>query len=414
MRGPLSRLRLYAARRQYGHVIGALLGGTASAGDDVARLEESLSRYLHVRHAIAMPRARTAIYFALRNLIQAGQNVILSPYTVSEVVNAVVCAGGTPVFADIERATCNISAGAVEQLIDGNTGAVLITHFYGLLADVESIAAICASRNVPLIEDAAQAFGARRGGRYAGTFGVTGIFSFGLHKTINSFFGGALVTDDDVLARKIRDEVSDLPAQRLGSLLSQVGYGAFTDAITWPPVFRKLTFRLLRGAFLNDLNLVNNLLKFDMQPKLRTCMPREFLCRLSPLQARLVRRQLESVENDTARRIAAARLYVAGLSDCPGLMLPPFRDDHSHVYWYFPIQYHDRAALVAHAMRHGRDITMSYHRNCANMPCFARWHRPCPNAEATANSLIYLPTYPGYTETEIRLTIDAIRRFFSR
>ena len=65
-------------------------------------------------------------------------------------------------------------------------------------------------------------------------------------------------------------------------------------------------------------------------------------------------------------------------------------------------------------MRQGRDLTMSYHRNCAGMPCFADYARDCPNAQATADSLIYLPTYPRYGEDEIKKTIRAIRSYFGR
>jgi dTDP-4-amino-4,6-dideoxygalactose transaminase len=65
-------------------------------------------------------------------------------------------------------------------------------------------------------------------------------------------------------------------------------------------------------------------------------------------------------------------------------------------------------------MRHGRDITESYHRNCADLPCFSTWYRDCPRARATSESLIYLPTYPRYTDREIEKTVGVIRRFFGR
>src|SRR6185503_17787272 len=102
---------------------------------------------------------------AVKALIKPGRKVILSPYTIADVVNMVVCAGGEPVFADIERETCNVDAAEVERLIDDQTGAVMVTHFYGLACDIERIAKICKDRNVPLIEDAAQAFGVRVNGK---------------------------------------------------------------------------------------------------------------------------------------------------------------------------------------------------------------------------------------------------------
>jgi dTDP-4-amino-4,6-dideoxygalactose transaminase len=235
-----------------------------------------------------------------------------------------------------------------------------------------------------------------------------------MYKNVNSFLGGMVVTDDDALAAQLRTMTANLRVQPALGLARKAAFALATDAITSPPVFRVFSFWLFRWAFLHDVEVVNNRLKIDIDPALKREIPPEYTTRLSPVQARLVRQQLHRVDKDADARIRAARLYHEGLSDIPELLLPPLRQDRSHVYWHFPIQYSDRKSLVAHAMRHKRDITMSYHRNCADLPCFAAWARPCENARATSDTLIYLPTYPGYTEDEIRKTIAAIRGFFKR
>ncbi|MGH6742003.1 MAG: DegT/DnrJ/EryC1/StrS family aminotransferase, partial [Bradyrhizobium sp.] len=124
--------------------------------------------------------------------------------------------------------------------------------------------------------------------------------------------------------------------------------------------------------------------------------------------------QLPWLDRHTAARVEAATLYHAGLGDLKDLIVAPLHTDQSHIYGYYPIQYADRKELVAYAMSHGRDITMSYHRNCASLPCFREFARACPNAQATADSLIYLPTYPRYGETEIAKTIAVIRSYFRK
>jgi dTDP-4-amino-4,6-dideoxygalactose transaminase len=135
---------------------------------------------------------------------------------------------------------------------------------------------------------------------------------------------------------------------------------------------------------------------------------------MSPLQARLVLGQLDRVDRDTQRRIEAAELYYAGLRDIPELILTPMRLDGSHMYWYFTIQSNHRHDLVTYAMRKGRDLTESYHRNCADLACFQAWYRDCPRARATADSLIYLPSYPRYSRREIESNINVIRTYFGR
>ena len=326
----------------------------------------------------------------------------------------VVCAGGIPLFADIERETCNIDASEVERLIDDSVGAVMVIHFYGLACDIKRIATVCKGRRVPLIEDAAQAFGVIVDGQAVGTFGQIGILSFGMYKNVNSFLGGMIVTGDATTETRIRQEINKLPYQPLGGYLGKVLQALFTDIVTFPPLFRAAFFWLFRYAFIHDIHLINKRLQIDSDPRLKTQMPAEYLCRMTPLQARLIIGQLDNVECNTKKRIENAALYHHGLSDIPELILPPMRTDMSHMYWYFSIQYGKRHDLVAYAMKSFRDITESYHRNCADLPCFAPWYRDCRRARATANSLIYLPTYPRYSPREIEKTIKVIRQFFGK
>jgi perosamine synthetase len=414
MYGALPRLRIYTSPSQYWDVAKALISRQPGHGNDVDRLERNIEQLFRVRHAIAMPMARVAIYATLRNLILPGQEVILSPYTIADVVNMVICAGGVPVFADIERETCNIDADQVARLINKATGAVLVTHFYGLVADLDRLRAICDRHNVPLIEDAAQAFGARFEGKLAGTIGKAGVFSFGVYKNVNSFLGGMIVTDDSGLAERIRAQVGSWPHPPLRLYLEKVIAGAAIDTVTHPAIFRNFSFWLFRYAFLHDIGAINNRLKVDFDPKIKRVVPPEYLWRMMPLQATMILKQLDRVDNDMRARVAAAKMYDAGLNDLEELILPPLREDGSHIYWYYPIQFQERHSLVRHAMRKQRDITESYHRNCAALPCFAEYRRECPNAEATASSLVYLPTYPRYSHVEIQRTIAAIRQFFGR
>src|SRR5581483_8845744 len=112
----------------------------------VAHLEHALVAMMPGQQVIAVPMCRVGIYLALKHLIRKGQKVILSPYTISEVVNMVLCAGGVPVFADVEpTATCNIDAQSVLDLLTTTTdvGAVLVTHFYGLICNIAPILEEC-------------------------------------------------------------------------------------------------------------------------------------------------------------------------------------------------------------------------------------------------------------------------------
>ncbi len=411
---PLPRYRIYSRFRDYRAIASELLTGRANRGDSTRDLEAAVEKENDVAHAICVAKARVGIFVAIRALIEPGQKVILSPYTISDVINMVICAGGVPVFADLEPDTCNVDPADVEQLIDGDTGAVMITHLHGLACDVERIAAFCRKRGVPLIEDSAQAFGTRVAGRRVGTFGDVGIYSFGQYKNLNAFFGGMIVTPNPDLAARMRAEIDAFPIQEIGYYLSKVVAGVASDLATWPPLFKSLTYRVFRYGFLNDVGVLNSQVTVDIDPQLKRELPESYLRRMTPMQARIVLDQLPDVDDHIRARIAFAKLYHDGLNDIPELGLPPLRTDFSHMYTYFPIQPEDRDALLRHLMRERRDMAAQHLHNCADLPCFSEFHRDCENARRTARSVILLPTYPRYSQVDVERNIASIRRYYGR
>ena len=157
-------------------------------GDDCLKLEEWVKTNHGADYALCSPQARVAIYLAIKSAPQEKKKIILSPYTIIDVVNMVICAGATPVFCDIGEETCNIDPEEAEKLIDSNTAGIMVTHLHGLVAELPIFKNICKRHNILLIEDAAQAFGAKIKDRH-GTIGDIGIFSFGRYKHISSMYG---------------------------------------------------------------------------------------------------------------------------------------------------------------------------------------------------------------------------------
>lgn len=414
LRAPQPRSRLYTTAADYGKGLAALVERADDRGE-VATLERALEELHPGCRAIAVPMARVGIYLILKHLIRRGQKVVLSPYTITDVVNMVLCAGGVPVFADVEPGgSCNIDPAAVLDLLETerDVGAVLVTHFYGLICDIEPILAACRQRGIPVIEDAAQSFGARLGGKPAGSLGRAGVFSFGLLKNVTGFMGGAVITADAALEAKLRDELARLPVLPPSLLLKKMAKGAGFDLATFPPLFEGAVYWLFRYAYLRGLKLFSNQLETDSHPVAYAAFPASYAHRLSPAQAEIIRGHLPQVQRDNDARIATAQLYDNGLKNIPGLVLPPLRRDGSHIYLYYPVQCEDRDGLARSLTRRLRDVQVSHHRNCAGLDCFASFARPCPNAERAARSVLYLPTYPGYRDEQVQANIAAIRAHF--
>jgi dTDP-4-amino-4,6-dideoxygalactose transaminase len=354
--------------------------------------------------------ARTGLFYGLLELIRPGQKVIMSPLTIIDVVNMVILAGGTPVFADVRRHSCSIDPEQVRHLIDNQTGAVLITHLHGESAGALEFRDICRDRGIALIEDAAQAFGAMESGRRLGTIGHLGVFSTGFYKNLNSWRGGIVVSDDENVISAIRRRVNDLPLLTKRRLLGVLAQGFLTESATWPPVFARLTYPFLRWNFLHGITALNSRLDPERKAKRLFTMPADFLYRMTASQADLARHQMERVDTDTHARIRKASRYESALAPINDLTVSR-ANGLSNIFTYYPIQYSDRERLLKYATRQKRDFAAQYLRNCADLPEFAEFYRDCPNARRAARELILLPTYPHYPDSEIQKNIEVIRRF---
>ena len=408
---PHPRYRLYTQPASYWAALRNLSPISDDANGAVGALEREICRRFAVKAAVCVPMARTGIYLALDAMIRPGQTVILSPLTIIDVVNMVILAGGIPLFADICQQTCGLDPTRVESLIDSRTGAVLITHLHGESAGAHVFRRICRAKRVPLIEDAAQAFGALEDGCRLGTIGDVGVYSFGFYKNVNAWQGGMLVSNDTDLIARIRRRTAGWKALSARRLLSMSLHGLLTDAATWPPLFATLTHKVLRYAQLNEILKVNRKLDPEATASRLTAMPNEYLNAMTDSQATMVLNQLNHVDRDTDSRLARAARYHESLARLDGLVTPRWPGNGEHIFTYYPIQLPRRDALLRFALTQGRDFAAQHLRNCADLPEFEEYRRDCPAARMAARDLVLLPTYPRYPMREVERNIEVIEAF---
>lgn len=180
----------------------------APLGTNVNEFEKELATKVGVDHAAALSAGTAAIHMALKAAgIGEGDIVLCQDLTFSATANPIIYQKAVPVFIDSDFETWNMSPKALEQAFEkyGNqVKAVLVVHLYGLAADMDPIMELCKKYNVTLIEDAAESLGTTYKGRYTGTFGKYGIFSFNGNKIITTSGGGMLVSNDEERIAKVR------------------------------------------------------------------------------------------------------------------------------------------------------------------------------------------------------------------
>jgi UDP-2-acetamido-2-deoxy-ribo-hexuluronate aminotransferase len=187
-------------------IANVLAHGQYILGPEVRELEERLAGYSGAKHCLAVASGTDALLIAMMALdLKPGDEVITTPFTFVSTVETIVLLGARPAFADVEADTANIDAAKIEAAITPRTRAILPVSLYGQPADMAEINAVAAKHNLPVIEDAAQSFGASYDGRRSCNLSTIGCTSFYPSKPLGCYGdGGAIMTSDDALAQAIR------------------------------------------------------------------------------------------------------------------------------------------------------------------------------------------------------------------
>lgn len=209
-------------------------------GPEVAQLESALAQWVGVQHCITVASGTEALLIALMSLgLKPGDEVITSPFTFAATAEVIVLLGGVPVFVDVEPDTANLDARQVAAAITPRTRAIMPVSLYGQVADMAEINAIAKAHGLPVIEDAAQSFGALYQGRRSGALSTWGATSFFPSKPLGCYGdGGALFTDDAELAQAARE--IRVHGQSARYTHTRVGVGGRMDTLQCAVVLAKL------------------------------------------------------------------------------------------------------------------------------------------------------------------------------
>lgn len=210
-------------------------------GPEVQELEERLSAYTGAKHVITVASGTEALLISLMALdVKQGDEIITTPFTFAATAEVIVRLGAKPVFVDVELDTCNIDANKIEKAITSKTKAIMPVSLYGQPADMDEINAIAARHgNIPVIEDAAQSFGATYQGRFSCNLSTIGCSSFFPSKPLGCYGdGGAIFTNSDMIANVCRE--IRIHGQSARYLHSRVGVGGRMDTLQCAIVLAKL------------------------------------------------------------------------------------------------------------------------------------------------------------------------------
>ncbi len=331
-------------------------------GPNVGKLEEEVAAYHCLPYAVGVANGTDALLLALRACgIKSGDEVITTPFTFIATAEVVAELGAIPVFVDICPDTFNINPDLIEEKITAKTKAIIPVHLFGHPADMEPIMQIAVKHNLKVIEDCAQAFGAKYKNQRTGSIGDVGCFSFFPSKNLGCYGdGGMIITKDETIARQVkmlRNHGSQVRYHH-----SEVGYNS----------------------------------------------------RLDEIQAAILRVKLKYIDqfNEARRRNAAA--YCAALGD-KNIILPFVAKDSEHVFHQFTIRTQNRDAIARALTEKGIASAVYYPVPLHQQEVFIKLYNysiKLPVSEKCASEVLSLPMFPELSGKEIRLIAEVISSAF--
>ena len=388
-------------------IIAAFRRGEALAGPAIAEFESQFANYHYMDHAITASYGRMAFYYILRAFnFPAGSEIIFPAVTFWAVPEMARQAGYKPVFVDVDSRTFNLDPEKIEAAITSRTRAIVPTHLYGRPCEMNRIMALAVEHNLVVIEDCAQAAGARYQGRLVGTFGDAAFFSFQMLKGINTYGGGMILTDDEDLAANVRSQTQAEPLPTAADLAYRFG-GGFVSRVGISP--KGFTFWGFPIQALASIFGHYDLSKFIWE-KIRPLdpLPRSYRQRYSNAQAILGIRALAKLDEFNARSRAHASSYSQGLADCPSIRTPLATDNGDSVYYQYSVYVSDAERASRRAIRKGVDFETMHVDVCSRLHLFKDFAADCPEAELTATAL-QLPVYSRLRDTDIERILRVVR-----
>lgn len=378
----------------------------------VSAFEEAFAWRHGAAGAVFLSSGRMALRLILKALdYPAGAGIVVPAFTHFSIPAVIRAMGLTPLFADIDPATSEVTAGTIKAALAPGARAIIPTHLFGRTCPMPEILELARANGLDVIEDCAQAFGAQTQTGPAGMFGRASYFTFGTTKNFTTFSGGMALCKDAGLLERIKAEAARFGPPSKGRLIKEGIVAAAMNVATWPPVFTCALTPVLRMGKQDQPDLIHNL--FDEPVKV---VPESGMAawqwRPGKAQAVAGMKQLDMLDekNQARREAGAALLGALAQKGCSGIPAPA-EPGGDHLYMSFAARRKDRFGFISVLRRLGIDSSPGYVSNCCRFPELGgAGPEQCPNAEEVARQIVHLPLFPGLGKGQIKRIAEAVAK----
>jgi len=380
--------------------------GQLIEGPHIEAFEAAFAERVGGRRAIATSYGRTAFFYILEAFgFPPGGEIIFPALTFWVMPEMARQAGLTPVFADVDPVTFNVTASAIERAMTPKTVAVVPTHLWGLPCDMNEIAAVAARHGLVVIEDCAHALGATYDGSPVGTFGDAAIFSLQTFKPLNAYGGGVAVVRDHNVAQRVAARASQQPAPGIDRVKHRLWHGRVMRLATRPDIFRWTLFPVMYAC--TRLHWSIDMYFWEKIRPLNP-MPEDYGERFSNVQAAIALEGLGKLDAWTARRQLHARRMNVLLDEVPGIRVPSVPPRRTHVYYQYCAYVPSRDAVVEACLHRGIDLETLHVDVCTDLELFGPARDAAPGARHTT-ATVQIPIYESLSDEQLECVAGAVR-----
>jgi perosamine synthetase len=380
-------------------------------GKAIEELEGEFKKYLGMKYAISFNSLRSAFLAGLKSLdLNQGDEILLQAFTCNAVANPIIWTGLKPVYVDCDEKNFNIDIEDLKRKITSRSKAVVVQHTFGLPADLDKILEICRQNNLILIEDCAHSLGATYRGKEIGTFGKIAFFSFSRDKVISSVYGGMATTNDEALAKKIRELQKKVGFPSYLWTFQQLLHPILLNYFVLPTY----SFLRLGKTALSAFQWFQVLSKAVHWKEKRGKKPGYFPKCLPNALAGMACRQFKKLERFNRHRREIASFYFKALENT-SFELPEIPDNQDHIFLRFTVKHPRALEIIKKAWQENILIGDWYKSPIA--PHDTRLEKvhyksgSCPKAEKLAKEVLNLPTHINISKKEAQKIVDFLKKY---
>ncbi len=377
-------------------------------GTAIQELENEFRKYFGVKYAFAFNSGRSGSMATLNSLeLSRGDEILLQAFTCNAAVNPIIWKGLKPVFVDCDEQTFNVDVEDLKHKITPRSRVAVVQHTFGLPANMDEISKICQENNLILIEDCAHSLGARYQGKKVGLFGRAAFFSFSRDKIISSVYGGMVITNDDELARKIKEFQENCGYPFCYWIFQQLLHPVLMNYLILP------TYRIFGKYFLILCQIFRVLSKAVHWKEKRGEKPSYFPKRMPNALAILALNQFRKLERFNKHRKKIADFYFQALKNF-SFELPQIPQGREHIFLRFTLRHSKAHQIIKKAWRKNLLIGDWYTAPIApdDTQLDEVGYQPgtCPKAEKLSRVTLNLPTHINISKVDAEKIVIFLKK----